>query len=96
MPAILSGGQKQRVALARAIIRKPGILLLDEPMSALDTEMRTKLQDYILQFHREFQLTTLLVTHDVRELNKLAGRVIVLENGRISRECDPAQLLTSY
>lgn len=93
MPAILSGGQKQRVALARALIRKPKVLLLDEPMSALDTDMRMKLQDYILQFHNEFQLTTIIVTHDIQELNKLANRVIILEHGKILKECSPAQLL---
>ena len=66
-PQQLSGGQQQRVALARALVRKPPILLLDEPLSALDEGLRSHLQDYILKIHRKYQLTTLLVSHDTRE-----------------------------
>lgn|SRR5680860_987625 len=86
-PQNLSGGQKQRIALARAIVRKPKILLLDEPLSALDDEMRFKLQDYILKIHRYYQLTTILVSHHLPEIFKLSDQVIVLEKGKIkSRE----------
>lgn len=85
-PFLLSGGQKQRVALARALIRKPSILLLDEPLSALDTAMRTKLQDDILDFHNRFGLTTLLVSHDYHEVKKMSDRVLLIENGKIAIE----------
>jgi molybdate transport system ATP-binding protein len=85
-PNLLSGGQKQRVALARALVRKPIILLLDEPLSALDTAMRNKLQDDILAFHRRFGLTTILVSHDYHEVKKMSDRVLVIENGKIVNE----------
>lgn len=85
-PNLLSGGQKQRVALARALIRKPSILLLDEPLSALDTAMRTKLQDDILAFHKRFGLTTILVSHDYHEVRKMSDRVLLIENGKIAEE----------
>lgn len=85
-PENLSGGQKQRVALARAIVPKPELLLLDEPLSALDNEMRSKLQDYISEIHKEFQLTTLMITHDVGEIVKLANNVIQIQNGKIVRQ----------
>jgi molybdate transport system ATP-binding protein len=94
-PAILSGGQKQRVALTRALVRKPGVLLLDEPLSALDSEMRTKLQDYILHFHANFKLKTILVSHDFPEVHKMSSRVLVLEGGNIVRDCEPKSLITA-
>jgi len=85
-PSTLSGGQKQRASLARAIVRKPEILLLDEPLSALDNEMRLKLQDYILKVHRLFNLTTILVSHDISEIFKMSDRVIRLNRGKITNE----------
>jgi molybdate transport system ATP-binding protein len=85
-PNLLSGGQKQRVALARAMVRKPTILLLDEPLSALDSAMRSKLQDDILAFHQRFGLTTILVSHDYHEVKKMSDRVLLVENGRIAAE----------
>lgn len=93
-PKTLSGGQKQRVALARALVQKPEILLLDEPLSALDTNMRTKLQNYILKVHRQFKLTTLLVSHDVSEIIKMADAIIALKNGRIIKNAHPVQFFT--
>ena len=85
-PSTLSGGQKQRASLARAIVRKPEILLLDEPLSALDNEMRLKLQDYILKVHRIFNLTTILVSHDISEIFKMSDRVVRLNRGKITNE----------
>jgi len=82
-PATLSGGQQQRVALARALVARPKILLLDEPLSALDRTMRIKLQDYILKIHRRFELTTFLVSHDVGEILKLSDLVIHMEDGQV-------------
>lgn len=82
-PLTLSGGQKQRVALARALVQKPAILLLDEPLSALDTEMRFKLQQHILNLHNEFDLTTLLISHDVSEVLRMANSIIELDEGKI-------------
>ncbi len=94
-PDTLSGGQRQRVALARALASSPRLLLLDEPLSALDQEIRQRLQDEILRLQRHFGLTTLLVSHDVSEVYKLAGRVVVLENGRVVREGKPAEVFGS-
>lgn len=91
-PTTLSGGQQQRVALARALIQRPALLLLDEPLSALDDEMRQKLQNYILQVHRRYQLTTILVSHDQREIERLADRVLVLENGKIVADGTPQEI----
>jgi len=88
----LSGGQKQRVALARAVARKPDILLLDEPLSALDFETRQKLQDEILKIHREFGLTTILVSHDYSEVFKMADRVLLIENGKIKKSGKPEDI----
>ena len=91
-PETLSGGQKQRVALARALVQKPSILLLDEPLSALDGEMRIKLQDYILKVHKKYKLTTFLVSHDISEVFKLSDHVIKLENGSILQQGTPEEL----
>jgi len=92
-PQQLSGGQQQRVALARALVRKPPILLLDEPLSALDEELRNHLQDYILKIHRKYQLTTLLVSHDTREIYKMADKVLVLEEGKMLGWGSPQEVL---
>jgi molybdate transport system ATP-binding protein len=88
-PTELSGGQRQRVALARALARRPRILLLDEPLSAIDAETRLRLQDELLKLHRAFKLTTLLVSHDLGEVFKLSDRVLTLEQGRLVRQGKP-------
>lgn len=86
LPSTLSGGQKQRVALARALVQKPDILMLDEPLSALDSGIRAKLQEDILRVHREFGLTTILISHDLGEIYRLSDRVMHMEAGRITKE----------
>jgi molybdate transport system ATP-binding protein len=91
-PQTLSGGQKQRVALARAIARKPRILLLDEPLSALDAQLRSQLQDDLLRLHRRLDLTTLLVSHDLGEVFKLSQRVLRIDGGRIAQSGSPAEI----
>jgi len=85
----LSGGQKQRVALARAMARKPQLLLLDEPLSAIDYEMRTLLQNEIAQAHQLSDITTIIVSHDLNEVFRLATQVICIENGSIIRSGKP-------
>jgi len=91
-PETLSGGQKQRVALARALVQEPELLLLDEPLAALDTKIRLKLQDYILKVHREFKLTTILISHDIGEIIKLSDNVFVLENGQVIKQGPPDEI----
>lgn len=93
-PATLSGGQQQRVALARALAGKPDVLLLDEPLSALDQKMRVRLQDYILEVHRKFKLTTFLVSHDVAEIFKLSDHVMHLEDGQVKSYQSPLELFS--
>jgi molybdate transport system ATP-binding protein len=92
-PGTLSGGQKQRVALCRALMNRPKILLMDEPLSALDPSMRSRLQQDILKLHREFGTTTLMVSHDPSEIYRLADRVILLDHGKIKRDGNPKEVL---
>ena len=82
-PAALSGGQKQRVALARALIHRPGLLLLDEPLGALDALTRIEMQDLIESLWQAHGFTVLLVTHDVSEAVAMADRVLLIEDGKI-------------
>ena len=84
-PDKLSGGQKQRVALARALARRPELLLLDEPLSALDSSLRFKMQDELINAHRKFGCTIILVSHDIPGIIKMAERIIILERGKIIR-----------
>lgn len=88
-PSILSGGQKQRIALVRAIARRPKILLLDEPLASIDPQMRLKLQDDIISIHRNFSITSIIVSHDLSEVFRMSSSVLVLENGKISRHGRP-------
>ncbi len=91
-PAELSGGQRQRVALGRALVRRPQVLLLDEPLSNLDAPLRRGLRRELLRLHRELGLTTLLVTHDPAEALALGERVAVMNGGVIEQVATPAEL----
>ncbi|MCZ6168775.1 sulfate/molybdate ABC transporter ATP-binding protein [Campylobacter ureolyticus] len=92
-PTNLSGGQKQRVALGRAMMRKPKLLLLDEPLSALDPHLRARLQDEISKIQGLFKTTTILVSHDPNEIYKLANYMFVLKNGKIVKKGTPKEIL---
>lgn len=91
-PEKLSGGQKQRVALARALAAKPNVLLLDEPLSALDFEMRLSLQKEIKKAHEILKTITVMVSHDMQEVFHLADSVIKLKNGKITNIGKPTDV----
>jgi len=92
MPSQLSGGQQQRVALARALIADPPILLLDEPLGALDRNLREQMQTEIKSLHREFGKTTICVTHDQEEALTLSDRIVVMRAGKIEQTDTPEAL----
>ena len=94
-PETLSGGQKQRVALARTLASEPYLLLLDEPFSALDAEIRSRLHDEVLRLQRSLGITTIIVSHNVGEVYKLATRVFMLEAGRIVQQGTPADVFSA-
>jgi molybdate transport system ATP-binding protein len=89
----LSGGQKQRVSLCRAMMTRPKLLLMDEPLSALDEKMRLKLQDEIANLHKSFGTTTLMVSHNAEASYALADRIIVLEQGHIIKDGSKDEIL---
>ncbi len=94
-PAQLSGGQLQRVALAKAIVRRPQLLLLDEPLSQLDVTLREQSRELILKITKQFGSSLLMVTHDPLDALRLAEHVVVLENGRIAQRAAPQQVYQS-
>ncbi len=94
-PAQLSGGEKQRVALARSLAAKPGILLLDEPMSNIDPLFRTELKKLIDGFHKSLGITLIYVTHDHNEAMQMPGRLIILHEGRIEQIGTPQEICCS-
>jgi molybdate transport system ATP-binding protein len=94
-PASLSGGERQRVGLARALARDPGVLLLDEPLSALDAHTRATVRAELRELLEGFDLPTLLVTHDYEDAAALAGRIGVLVEGRLLQVGTPAELIAS-
>lgn len=89
----LSGGQKQRVALARTLVMKPKILLLDEPLSALDGVIKESIKERIKDIARKYGLTTIIVTHDPEEALTLSDRVLILDGGRISQYAAPEEIV---
>jgi molybdate transport system ATP-binding protein len=94
-PGRLSGGQQQRVALARALVSEPELLLLDEPMAALDPEIRHRLQEYLLEAHRHYGFTLVIISHDAGDIFNLADRVCFMERGIITREGTPDEVFLS-
>jgi molybdate transport system ATP-binding protein len=91
-PKELSGGQQQRVALARALARKPQLLLLDEPLSAMDITSREQLQSLLRTIHTRYLTHTMLVSHDIAEIFLLAHRVLLCEKGRLVKNISPREL----
>ena len=91
----LSGGQKQRVALARTMVMKPKILLLDEPLSALDGVIKESIKDKIKTIAKEFNLTTIIVTHDPEEALTLSDRVMIVNNGTIAQFGKPEEIINA-
>lgn len=90
----LSGGQKQRVALARTMVMKPKILLLDEPLSALDGVIKESIKEKIKQIARDYHLTTIIVTHDPEEALTLSDKVLIVNDGSISQYGAPEEIIT--
>ncbi|MFT5573722.1 MAG: molybdate transport system ATP-binding protein [Cryomorphaceae bacterium] len=91
-PASLSGGQRQRVAFARAVVRKPNLLLLDEPLSALDIELRSVLQNELLELRKLLDITIIFTSHSIPEVYKLADMVMMIKDGRVIRTGTPAEV----
>lgn len=91
-PAQLSGGEQQRVALARALVSQPGVLLLDEPMSALDVKLKKSLQAELKNLHRNLGTSFVLVTHDLEEAMMLADRICVMRSGRVLQIGTPSEI----
>ncbi len=89
----LSGGQKQRVALARTLVMKPRILLLDEPLSALDGVIKESIKEKIRTISKEYRLTTIIVTHDPEEALTLSDRVLIINDGTISQYAEPEEII---
>ncbi len=93
-PAQLSGGQQQRIALARALATSPGLLLLDEPLSALDAKVRTRLRHEIKALQAKLGITTIMVTHDQEEALTMADRIVVMDHGTIEQVGSPLEIYT--
>lgn len=91
-PAQISGGQQQRVALARALALEPGLLLMDEPLSALDAQVRTHLRTEIKNLQRQLNITTIMVTHDQEEALTMADRIVVMDHGVVKQVGTPQEI----
>src|SRR5438128_7202832 len=92
LPTQLSGGQQQRVAVARALVNDPAVLLLDEPLGALDLKLRKRLQIELAQIHRDVGTTFVYVTHDQEEAMSMATRIAVMNEGRIEQVGTPHEI----
>ena len=92
LPGQLSGGQQQRVAVARALVNRPAVLLLDEPLGALDLKLRKRLQVELSQIHREIGTTFVYVTHDQEEAMSMATRIAVMNEGRVEQIGEPSEI----
>ncbi|MCR5400613.1 MAG: ABC transporter ATP-binding protein [Treponema sp.] len=92
---MLSGGQKQRVALARTMVMKPKILLLDEPLSALDGVIKESIKEKIVTIAKDFKLTTIIVTHDPEEALTISDKVLILNKGKIEQFDKPSEILNN-
>lgn len=94
LPSEISGGQKQRVAFARTLMRKPDVLLLDEPFSALDNPIRLKMRRLLKNIRHKFNIPVVLVTHDIFEAYTMADRLIVYSEGRVLQTSSPSEVLS--
>ena len=92
LPRALSGGQRQRVALARALVRRPGVFLMDEPLSNLDAKLRVEARSFLSKMHQELGITTVYVTHDQSEAMTMGSRIVVMNEGRIQQVARPMEI----
>ncbi len=92
LPKALSGGQRQRVALARALVRRPGVFLMDEPLSNLDAQLRIEARSFLSKMHRDLKTTTIYVTHDQSEAMTMGTKIVVLNEGRIQQVATPLEV----
>ena len=95
LPEDLSGGEKQRIGILRAIAANPKVLLMDEPFSALDPISRGQLQDLVKKLHKDYKITTVFVTHDMREAIKLADRICLMRDGKVVQIGSPEDLVNN-
>ncbi len=95
LPSEISGGQKQRVAIARALIRRPDVLLLDEPFSALDNPLRVEMRALLKEVRREFSIPVVLVTHDITEALTMADRLIIYSKGKVVQTGSPEEVFSN-
>ena len=91
-PSQLSGGQQQRVALARALVQEPRLLLLDEPLSNLDANLRASMRSEIRELQKELNITAIIVTHDWKDARDLCDEVVIFQNGQVERKGTPSEI----
>lgn len=92
LPKALSGGQRQRVALARALVRRPGVFLMDEPLSNLDAKLRVEARSFLAKMHQDLGITTVYVTHDQSEAMTMGSRIVVMKDGVIQQAASPLEV----